>query len=73
MKNRQIGKYLTLSLLIIFVLPACDIFNNPVNYTSFRNRIPANWVEITNGNFPKTDFYGNIRTWPGAPGAVKQP
>ena len=32
---------------------------------------PANYFPID--DFPATDFYGDLRTFPGAPGAVKQP
>jgi hypothetical protein len=37
---------------------------NPVS--SLRSRIPS-----APANFPLTDFYGNYRTYPGAPGAVQ--
>ena len=31
------------------------------------NHIPASFA----GQMPAVDFYGNVRTWPGAPGAVR--
>ena len=34
--------------------------------TNLQNVLPSNGL----ANFPLTDFYGNTRTWPGAPGAV---
>jgi hypothetical protein len=46
-----------------------------VNVTSFvpvtglSSFIPADWGII---NMPAIDFYKETRTWPGAPGAVKQ-
>ena len=39
------------------------------------NHIPAGtWtIGTTTVSMPATDFYGNTRVWPGAPGAVRQP
>jgi hypothetical protein len=49
------------------------ITGDPFNTTTFepvtelRNVLPSTAI----ANFPATDFNGNARTWPGAPGAVK--
>ena len=32
------------------------------------NHIPFSWGPL---NMPEVDFYGDERTWPGAPGAVR--
>jgi len=64
--------------------PNLGISGDPFNTTSFipdtsgrlHTHVPApvstnnNWATT---NMPPTDFYGRIRTWPGAPGAVRQP
>jgi len=43
--------------------------NSPANNTLLHTHIPAG--EWAAENMPETDFYGNVRTWPGAPGAVR--
>ena len=50
------------------------ISGNPINITTFEPAV-ASLRTVMPGvalpDFPTTDFYGNQRTWPGAPGAVR--
>ena len=46
----------------------------PVATGTLRSHIPNPLPDaLRNAGFPTTDFNGATRTWPGAPGAVKQP
>jgi len=47
----------------------------PIDLGTLRTHIPSgSWgTGATATNMPTVDFYGNVRAWPGAPGAVRQP